>query len=57
MPEPDPLRIMTFVTPKDLGQWLKENHASENELWVKIFKKSSHSDISHLAFLLHKSLC
>lgn len=41
MPEPDPLRIMTFVTPKDLGEWLKVNHAIESELWVKIFKKNT----------------
>ena len=39
MPEPDPLKIMTFTTPKDLGEWLKVNHATESELWVKIFKK------------------
>jgi uncharacterized protein YdeI (YjbR/CyaY-like superfamily) len=41
MPEPDPLRIMTFVTPKDLSEWLKLNHATERELWVKIFKKNT----------------
>jgi uncharacterized protein YdeI (YjbR/CyaY-like superfamily) len=41
MPEPDPLRIMTFLTPKDLGRWIKENHASASELWVKIYKKST----------------
>jgi uncharacterized protein YdeI (YjbR/CyaY-like superfamily) len=41
MPEPDPLRTMTFVTPKDLGQWLKVNHAIESELWVKLFKKNT----------------
>jgi len=41
MPEPDPLKITTFVTPKDLGQWLKVNHAIESELWVKIFKKNT----------------
>lgn len=41
MPEPDPLRIMAFVTPKDLGQWLKMNCASESELWVKIYKKNT----------------
>ena len=38
MPEPDPARIMSFVSPKELGQWLKVNHTSESELWVKIFK-------------------
>jgi len=41
MPESDPLKIMTFVTPKDLGLWLEVNHACENELWVKIYKKNS----------------
>jgi uncharacterized protein YdeI (YjbR/CyaY-like superfamily) len=41
MPEPDPTRIITFKTPKDLGQWLKMNHATESELWVKIFKKKT----------------
>jgi uncharacterized protein YdeI (YjbR/CyaY-like superfamily) len=41
MPEPDSLRIMTFVTPKDLSEWLKVNHATESQLWVKIFKKNT----------------
>ncbi len=41
MPDPDPLRIITFATPKDLGQWLRGNHASETELWVKIYKKNT----------------
>lgn len=41
MPEPNPARIATFSKPNDLAQWLKENHDSERELWVKIFKKSS----------------
>ena len=41
MPEPDPLRIMTFSTPKDLDKWLKVNHATESELWVKIFKRNT----------------
>ena len=41
MPEPDPLRIKTFITPKDLDQWLKANYATESELWVKIYKKNT----------------
>lgn len=41
MLEPDEKQIMTFKTPKDLGKWLKANHATERELWVKIFKKGS----------------
>jgi len=39
MPEPDPLKIISFETPKDFGQWLTINYASESELWVKIYKK------------------
>ena len=38
MPEPHPARIITFASPKDLGRWLEINHATENELWVKMFK-------------------
>jgi uncharacterized protein YdeI (YjbR/CyaY-like superfamily) len=32
---------MTFAKPKDLGDWLKMNHATASELWVKIFKKNT----------------
>lgn len=41
MPKPNPLKVMTFVTPQDLGEWLEVNHATESELWVKIFKKNT----------------
>lgn len=41
MPTPDPSRIISFKTPKDLGEWLRVNHAIERELWVKIFKKNT----------------
>ena len=41
MPEPDTAKIMPFQSPKDLGKWLKANHDTENEFWVKIFKKGS----------------
>lgn len=41
MPNPDLLTTMTFATPIDLGDWLKVNHATESELWVKVFKKKS----------------
>ncbi|MGJ8692747.1 MAG: YdeI/OmpD-associated family protein [Thalassotalea sp.] len=41
MPVPNPARIMTFETPKDLGQWLHDNYATESELWVKIYKKNT----------------
>ena len=41
MPQPDPARIKTFASPRALEQWLKMNHATESELWVKIFKKNT----------------
>lgn len=41
MPQPDPTKTLTFASPNDLAQWLKTNHNSETELWVKIFKKQT----------------
>lgn len=41
MPEPDPTKILPFASPKELGRWLELNHDSEEELWVKIFKKKT----------------
>ena len=37
----DPAKIMTFGSSKYLSRWLQANHASESELWVKIFKKGT----------------
>ena len=39
MLKPDPSRILSFATAPDLCDWLTENHSTETELWVKIFKK------------------
>ena len=41
MPKPAPEKIMSFPTPKTLREWLKVNHATESELWVKLFKKGT----------------
>ena len=41
MLKPDTAKIMTFKSPKDLSKWLQANHATESELWVKIFNKGS----------------
>jgi uncharacterized protein YdeI (YjbR/CyaY-like superfamily) len=38
---PDLSRILAFSTPKDLGLWLQNNHSTESELWVKIYKKNT----------------
>ena len=31
----------TFETPEQLYAWLQVNHASETELWVRVFKKAT----------------
>lgn len=41
MPEPDTQKIKSFTTPKDINEWLKKNHTTESELWIKIFKKKT----------------
>lgn len=34
-------KIESFKSPVDLSHWLQANHGTENELWIKIFKKGS----------------
>lgn len=41
MSKPNPAKVMSFISPKDLSWWLQDNHAIESELWVKIFKKKT----------------
>lgn len=41
MVNPDPSKITAFETPTDLGKWFIKNHATERELWVKIFKRKT----------------
>ena len=41
MPEPDPSNILPFESPADLGRWLMMHHATQRELWVKLFKKGT----------------
>lgn len=39
MTEIDPSKTLEFTKPEALRLWLESNHASENELWIKIYKK------------------
>ena len=41
MPEPDKTRIQAFEDSAAFWNWLEQNHASEPELWLKIYKKGS----------------
>lgn len=36
-----PSAARSFKTTAELGAWLKRHHATERELWVRIFKKDS----------------
>lgn len=57
MPEPDQSKTMPFATAKDFGKWLMKNHATESELWVKIYKKKT--DIQSVTWdeVVVESLC
>lgn len=57
MPEPDPAKILAFASPKELSRWLKKNHATEAELWVKIFKKASGIPSVNWDQVVIESLC
>lgn len=41
MPESDKSRIRAFESACGFCDWLAENHATEPELWLKIYKKGS----------------
>lgn len=41
MPEPDQARIQAFEDSAAFWNWLEQHHASEPELWLKIYKKRS----------------
>ncbi len=41
MPEPNQERIRSFKNPQEFHHWLEHNHASEMELWLKIYKIGS----------------
>lgn len=57
MSKPDVPQTMTFKSPKELGMWLQENHASESELLIKIFKKGSEIPSVNWNEVVIESLC
>ena len=40
---PNPRRIKSFRTAADFEAWLRANHDTQPELWLKIHKKDKHS--------------
>ncbi len=57
MPDPDPKKTKSFKTAKELGRWLKANHAKADELWVKIFKKKTSIPSVTWGELVLETLC
>jgi len=57
MPNPDQSKTLSFATPQDLNLWLKQHHATQSELWIKIFKKGA--EISSVTWddVVIESLC
>ena len=57
MAKTDVPKTMTFTSSKDLSAWLEANHATQSELWVKIFKKGSGVPSVNWNDVVIESLC
>jgi uncharacterized protein YdeI (YjbR/CyaY-like superfamily) len=49
--------MITFKSAKELSEWLQENHASETELFIKIFKVGSGIPSINWNEVVIESLC
>ena len=54
---PHPRRIKSFRTEAAFAAWMKANHASESEVWLKIHKKGSGRPTVTTAQALDIALC
>ena len=54
---PDPKKIKSFRTEAAFAAWLAANHARENEVWLKIHKKSTGLPTVTAAQALDVALC
>lgn len=57
MPDINENRIHAFRTPADFNRWLEEHHASEPELWLKIYKKGSGEQTVSWSEAVIEALC
>lgn len=57
MPEPNPANVKTFASAIALRRWLKANHASENELWIKVFKVKTGKPSVRWTEIVIEALC
>jgi uncharacterized protein YdeI (YjbR/CyaY-like superfamily) len=54
---PNPKRIKPFKTEAAFESWLRKHHASESEIWLRMFKKSSGTATIAAAEALDVALC
>jgi uncharacterized protein YdeI (YjbR/CyaY-like superfamily) len=54
---PDPSRIKAFKNEATFEAWLRENHARETEVWLRIYKKNSGKPTVTTAQALDVALC
>lgn len=54
---PDPKKIRSFRTGAAFEAWLRRNHASASEIWLRIYKKSSGVPTVTPAEALDTALC
>lgn len=51
------MQITHFRTSADFRNWLEENHAHSEGIWLRIFKKDSHENSVTYAEALDQALC
>ena len=49
--------MLTFRTEAGFESWMRKNHARQNEVWVRIYKKSSGVRSITIAEALDVALC
>jgi uncharacterized protein YdeI (YjbR/CyaY-like superfamily) len=57
MPDPNLKKVVSFARPQELAKWLQEHHATESELWIKIFKKHTGTPSVTWDDVVIESLC
>ncbi|XZE56129.1 YdeI/OmpD-associated family protein [Planctomycetaceae bacterium SH139] len=57
MLQPTRRTTKSFLTPDKLADWLEANHASESELWVKVFKKKTGKRSVTWSEIVTEALC
>ncbi len=57
MLQPTRRTTKSFLTPEKLADWLEANHASESELWDKVFKKKTGKRSVTWSEIVMEALC